>query len=68
LPNVNDLPTVFERNMKVSDEMYIVGEHVRIEKIELVIHLKNIDRIKPMISKMAVRIPMTNLESPIPIR
>ena len=63
MPNRYNLPTVFERSMKVGDDMYIIGEHVTIEKIELVIRLKNVDRIDPKNSQFTVVVPMTNLET-----
>jgi hypothetical protein len=61
-----ELPTVFQGDVQVGDEMIIMGSHVRINKIELVIHTKIMDDTRPTRKGITVKIPMDNSQNPFP--
>lgn len=64
--DVKNLPTVFEPDMKVGDEMIVLDSVVRIDEIELIVHTKIVDDTKPDQTDIHVSIPMTDFENPFP--
>lgn len=66
MPEASDLPDTFYKDLKIGDEMVILGSHVRIDKIELVIRGKIIDNTKPGQKHIRAHVPMPNCENPFP--
>ena len=66
MAKIKDLPNVFENDMKIGDEMILIGSHVRITKIELVVHAKVLD--EPSATRkhwnLQVNVPMTDFNIP----
>ena len=68
MTDVKELPTEFEKDMKVGDEMIILDSQVQIDTIELVVHAKIIDSTKPDQTHIHVSVPMTDFENPFPYK
>lgn len=66
MTTVTELPDVFQKDLKVGDEMIIMDSHVRLEEIELVMKWKIIDDTKINQSQIQVSVPMTDCENPFP--
>lgn len=63
MSNVIELPKAFNGDMKVGDEMILLGDRVRITEIELVVRVKTIDMF-PKHKPLSVSIPMTDFKIP----
>lgn len=68
MSEVLEMPEVFQKDLKIGDEMIIMNSLVRLEKIELVMKWKILDNTKPGQKNIRVHIPMTDCNNPFPYK
>lgn len=67
MSEVNEVSLRFRKDMKVGDDVIVLGQHVRITEIELVIHVDAIDSSDTGNAVKTVSIPIQDFNNPFQV-